>query len=165
MRYITTCFRNSDRTQIYLCLKRAMVRCFIRCCNFSICFCAIQGFICPVRCLMVTRTALCLRSVRHYVCDPYGNRLNYVVAAVEPKHIFLYCALIRDVPYGTMFVTRTGIDYQKGVIPVQPGMSDTPLGCRIEMGSIPVGNKKRHTPKGVCLFLVTRTGIEPMLPP
>ena len=41
-------------------------------------------------------------------------------------------------------VTRTGIDYQKGVIPVKPGMSNSPPDCRIEVGSIPIQMRKKR---------------------
>jgi hypothetical protein len=40
-------------------------------------------------------------------------------------------------------VTRTGIDYQNGVVPVQPGTSNLPPAGCIEMGSIPMEFKMK----------------------
>ena len=63
-------------------------------------------------------------------------------------------------------VTRTGIDYQKGADSVEPESGRSPLDSCIYMGSIPSCIKKK--PRCFCIgvfFMVTRTGIEPMLPP
>ena len=64
-------------------------------------------------------------------------------------------------------VTRTGIEDQKGVVPVEPGTSDMPPAYRIQMGSIPVlpHYEKNLLHKQEVFLMVTRTGIEPMLPP
>ena len=62
-------------------------------------------------------------------------------------------------------VTRTGIDHQKGVDGVQPPSSIAPPERCIGSVRSPYGMKK---PSCFCrrdFFMVTRTGIEPMLPP
>ena len=63
-------------------------------------------------------------------------------------------------------VTRTGTDHQKGVDGVQPPSSIAPPERCIESVRSPYGHEKKRMPKRHPLFfMVTRTGIEPMLPP
>ena len=49
-------------------------------------------------------------------------------------------------------MTRTGIDYQKGIVVVWPPASDTPVGCCISMGSVADGHKKKRLAKASLFF-------------
>ena len=62
-------------------------------------------------------------------------------------------------------VTRTGTDHQKGVDGVQPPSSIAPPERCIESVRFPYGTKKPSCFRRRAFIMVTRTGIEPMLPP
>ena len=70
--------------------------------------------------------------------------------------------LQKERPPGGWF-TGYGSRLYCGVMPVEPGMSDTPPGCRILMGSTPSSYllQKERPPGGWSFFLEQDTGVEP----
>ena len=84
----------------------------------------------------------CARPVRESIIRKVPSPLHQ--AARTEQYGFLSTVLWTACMGVLLRVTRTGIEYQKGVIPVKPGMSNSPPDCRIEVGSIPIQMRKKR---------------------